>query len=259
MNPSGGAERDREHGDTGLGGDVGTGRGRTPDRRLAVGEQHDCARREVLVPTVLLGFLVGRVGEQIGRHGDRVADRGRLVEVQAVDAPVHTVAIERRLHLDADDPGERHEADLDVVVDLVDEVACGILGRLEAVRCDVGRLHRQRHVEQHEDPTLAPGAFGGPLDRSCDGDDGHRQSEQLESGDDVAPPARSFRRHPVEQVDLGEADLGGLAPRERGDVARSEQRRRRGAATVVPVRGSRGSPRHHRAVDCLRRVCAGRA
>ena len=53
------------------------------------------------------------------------------------------LAVERRFHLDSYDAGERHEADLDVVVDLVDEVAGRVLGRLESVGSDVGRLHRQ--------------------------------------------------------------------------------------------------------------------
>ena len=65
------------------------------------------------------------------------------------------VPVERGRDLDGDRAAERHEADLHLVGDLGDEVGGGLLRRGEAVRGDVGGLHRQRHVEGEDDAALA--------------------------------------------------------------------------------------------------------
>ena len=96
---------------------------------------------------------------------------------------------------------------------------------------DVGRHHRQRHVEQHEDAPLARGALGRRGDRPGDGHDTGGQAEQHEHGDHVAAPARSRRRHAVEEVDLGEAHGRPTAPQLRGDVAGGEGDDSRAATT----------------------------
>ena len=69
-------------------------------------------------------------------------------------------AVERGIDVDVDLPGERDQTDLDVRVDLVDEVPRRFLGGDESGGVDVVGLHRQRHVEQHEDPAFARGALG---------------------------------------------------------------------------------------------------
>ena len=124
-----------------------------------------------------------------GSGGERVADGGRLGQLQIVDAVLHRAAIERGVDVDVDLPGERDQSDLDIRVDLIDEVACRFLRGDEPRGVDVVGLHRQRHVEQHEDAALARGPLGVTVDGSGDGDHGGGQAEQLQAGDDVASPA----------------------------------------------------------------------
>ena len=160
-----------------------------------------------------------RSGQQCGAAGQGVADGRRLGELQPVDASVDGLAIQRRRHLDADRTAERDQPDLDVGLDPVDEVAGRLLGRLQPIRLDVGGHHRQRHVEQQQDAAFALRPLDGRRDRPGDGDHAGGQAGQLEDGDDVAPPPRSGRRHPVEQLDLGEADRCPAPPAQHDDVA----------------------------------------
>ena len=137
------------------------------------------------------------------------------------------VAVERRVDLDVDVAAERDQPDLDVGVDLVDEVAGRLLGRVEAGRVDVVGLHRQRHVEQHEDAALA---------RAC-ARSSRSTGRAMATTPAVRPsswtPATTWRRQPrprrrdlVEQVDLGEADGAPAAPALHDDVGDGEARRR---------------------------------
>ena len=147
------------------------------------------------------------------------------------------LAVERRLRPRRRRAAERDQPDLDVGVDLVDEVAGRLLARRRAGRVDVGRHHRQRHVEQHEDAALALGALGRrrSTGRAMATTPAARPSS-CSAGDDVAAPAGPARRDAVEQVDLGEAHRGRV-----GASAARRRRRRRGRRRRAATTAARGS------------------
>ncbi len=65
-------------------------------------------------------------------------------------------------------------------------------------------------------------ALGRRRDRPGDGDHPGGQAEQLEHGHDVTAPLRAARHDLVEQIDGGEAQRGGAAPAQHGDVRHGE-------------------------------------
>ncbi len=248
-----GPEGDRVHRDARGGRVLSTFLGRPPDRRLTVTEQDHHAGCLVGV-----GVGVGRIHEQPRACCERFADRRRLGEFEVVDAAVHRGPIEGGVDLDVDVAGERDESDLHAVVDLGDEVPRRLLGCDEPVGIDVVGHHRQRHVEEHEDPSLAVHVLGGPVDGSRGCHDGEGEPEQHQDRNHVAAPAGPLRCDPVEQVDLREAHCRRPPPPQDDDVGnaeRDDEQEQPEALGGEEVGAHRSIPSPRTACTRLRRVC----
>ena len=100
---------------------------------------------------------------------------------------------------------ERHQTDLELLRQPVDEIGRGLLGGRQAVRIDVGGQHGAGDVHRQHDRGLL--ARHGQDERGPGEADRQRGNRgEVEHGREVPPPAWRARRDVGQQVDVGEAD-----------------------------------------------------
>jgi hypothetical protein len=118
------------------------------------------ARRHVAAVGVAVGreddhaALGRRLAQPVDRDAEAVADRGAApvdhAELEAADHRAQRLVVGRQRQERVRVAAEDHAADA-VVRAAADEVIDDVLGGVEAVGLDVGRLHRQRQIEREHD------------------------------------------------------------------------------------------------------------
>ena len=201
------------------------------DRRLAVAHQHDAGRHGLAVG----GGRRGLGGLDGGHHG--VPDGGALTQLQTGDRGLDLVVVEGRRHPHLHAAVERHQPDVELGGQQVDERLRRGLGGIDAGGAHVVGHHRQRGVDGHDDrgPLLGdlrvvrrPGERGDERDHA----------EQQGDGRQVAAPPGLVRRHDVEELEVGEAHGVGAPAALHDDVG---DRQREGAGQQPePVGGEEG-------------------
>src|SRR5699024_10095429 len=113
------------------------------DGRLAAGQQDDAGRRRLVGPAEALG----EGGDGLGGRVDGLAGGRPFVEAQSVDRPDDGAAVRARCDEHGGGPRVGDQPQVDAGGEVAREGRGGFLGGLESGRRDVGRLHRQGHVD----------------------------------------------------------------------------------------------------------------
>ena len=226
IDPVGGAEGDREHRDAGVGGDLRAVLGRRAERRLAVGQQHDRARGDLL--------LVGRPCRrppflQLRRAGSVPAIRASPIAVDSASSRL----VDRRGRarsrssvggdLDGDRAAERDRARprRRRRPGRRSRVAASLAASSRVGSTSVASIDSDTSNSTRIRPSLACARSSSMIGRAMATTPAARPSS-CSAGDDVAAPPRPATARLVEQVDLGEAHGGRPPPAQHGDVGDAE-------------------------------------